>query len=70
MKIEWKTESGIQTNRYKVNIPIEFLLTGWLVMLLMGMLYHEVSASITPIGYGTSAMIALAVHLILIFVRD
>jgi hypothetical protein len=36
--------------------------SAWALMLLVGVLHHEVSPAIPPIGYGSSLAIALAYH--------
>lgn len=49
---------------WKIGIPFGFILSGWLFMLLMGILHLHVSPVIPPIGYGLSVLIMFLVQLI------
>lgn len=49
---------------YKIALPWGFILSGWLFMLLMGILHLHVSPVIPPIGYGLSVLIMFLVQLI------
>ena len=60
--ISFKWSSGL--NSYRVSIPFGFILSGWLFMLLMGILHLNVLAIIPPIGYGLSVLIMFLVQMI------
>jgi hypothetical protein len=46
------------------------LLVGWLVMLAMGVLHHELSASVPPVGYWPLVLICLAAGAVIRFVAQ
>lgn len=59
---KFKWNNGRAT--YTVRIPFAFIITGWLLMLLVGILHHNVSDAIPTIGYGLSVLIMLIVQAI------
>ena len=64
---EYKNDG--KTGSIKVRFPVMFLFTGWMLMLLMGILHIHVSPEVPLLGYWVCAAIMLVVELILWGIR-
>jgi hypothetical protein len=51
------------TTKYKLSIPFYWLLTGWLLMIVLGIFHHNVSAAVPALSYGYACLIAFTVQM-------